>query len=200
MNANTNTARKPGRPKNTGGKAPALTLAQVKTLLRVTAAGPQGTRNTALVTMLLNGLRVSEPLSLRRSDVLDPKGRVLNTFVLGATNTKSKKHRRCYLNETAHKALRAWMNEMENQKPDALIFNLNTNYATQLVAKLLREAGIKASSHSLRRTCATTLAANAVSPRVIQELLGHANLGTTMVYLETSPALVERAINNNLEW
>lgn len=196
----TNTTRRPGRPANvSGGQAPALTTEQVKTLLRVTAAGPNGTRNVALLHMLLSGCRVGEPLALVRSQVLHG-GKVAESFTLGAATTKTKKARRVYLSATARKALSAWLEEQNSHDENDLIFPLNTAYATTLVAALMKAAGIKGSSHSLRRTCATMLADSGVNVVTISEVLGHSNTATTSIYLARNTANVARAINNNLPW
>ena len=193
--------RKAGRPENSGGgQAPALSPEQVKALLWNIQQGDNAVRNLALVTMLLCGLRVAEPLTLRRRDVLNSKGQVNDTFVLGRENTKSGKARRCYLNDTARKALQAWIAVMENKAPDAPVFALAPNYATRLVGRLLHDAGIPGSSHSLRRTAAMTMADNGVGVHIIKELLGHANLSTTAVYVAASTSNVAKAVTNNLAW
>ena len=153
----------------------------------------------AFLAVLACGCRVAEPISLSVEDVLDPKGRVAESFVLKAQNTKGKKHRRVYLNAFAREALTAWVEERGDLADDRL-FALNTNYATNLVRLLMREAGIKGSSHSLRRTCATMMSEGGVSVRVIQETLGHSSLQTTAIYLEASPANVAKAINNAVKW
>jgi integrase/recombinase XerD len=192
---------KRGRPKNSGGgQAPALSPEQVKALLWNIQQGDNAVRNLALVTMLLCGLRVSEPLTLRRRDVLNSKGQVNETFVLGRENTKSSQARRCYINETARKALGAWLAAMGNKDAEAPIFELAPNYATRLVGRLLHVAGIPGSSHSLRRTAAMTMADNGVGVHVIKELLGHANLSTTAVYVAASTSNVAKAVTNNLAW
>lgn len=190
-----------GRPRNSGGgQAPALSAEQVKALLWAVQQGDCAVRNLALVTVLLCGLRVSEPLTLRRRDVLNSKGQVNETFVLGRDSTKSGKARRCYLNKTARAALGAWIAAMPNKDADAPVFALAPNYATRLVGRLLKDAGIPGSSHSLRRTAAMTMADAGVGVHVIKELLGHANLSTTAVYVAASTSNVARAVANNLAW
>lgn len=190
-----------GRPTNSGGgQAPALSPEQVKALLWAVQQGDNAIRNLALVTVLLCGLRVAEPLTLRRRQILNSKGQVNETFVLGRENTKSGRARRCYMNDTARKAVTAWIAAMPNKDNDALIFDLTPNYATRLVGRLLKDAGIPGSSHSLRRTAAMTMADAGVGVHVIKELLGHANLSTTAVYVAASTSNVAKAVANNLAW
>jgi integrase/recombinase XerD len=195
------TTRRPGRPANkSGGQAPALTAEQVKVLLRVTADDKtNAARNVALLSLLLCGCRVSEPLTLTRGQVITG-GKVAESFVLGAANTKSKKARRVYLSPSARKNLGAWLEEMPSHDDNELIFPLTANYATTLVASLMKQAGIKGSSHSLRRSCATTLAEAGVAVHTISELLGHSSVAVTSVYLARNTANVQRAVANNLPW
>lgn len=196
----TNTTRRPGRPANvSGGQAPALTTEQVKTLLRVTATGPNGTRNVALLHMLLSGCRVGEPLQVTRGQVL-VGGKVAESFTLGAATTKTKKARRVYLSATARRALSAWLDQQNSHDENDRIFPLNRDYAQQLVASLMKTAGIKGSSHSLRRTCATMLSDSGVNVVTISEVLGHSDISTTSIYLARNTANVAKAINNNLPW
>lgn len=44
----------------------------------------------------------------------------------------------------------------------------------------------KVTTHSLRKTFATALHRGGVSVKVVQELLGHANLNTTEAYIEVT--------------
>jgi integrase len=48
--------------------------------------------------------------------------------------------------------------------------------------------------HDLRHTCATILLSKNVNPKIVQELLGHANISQTMdTYSHVLPAMQERA-------
>jgi integrase/recombinase XerD len=205
MTANTNIqskGNKRGRPAGVGGgQAPALTPEQVKILLRVTASDPQnGIRNLALLHMCLTGLRVAEPLMLTRQQVTTSDGSVAESFVLGNW-TKGKQARRCYLTASARKSLQNWLDIQPNQNPDAKIFDLTPNYAVTLVKHLLRNAGLKeCSSHSLRRSAATSLLSSGVDVKTIMLVLGHKNLSTTSAYLARSTTEVQKAVVNNLPW
>ena len=56
-------------------------------------------------------------------------------------------------------------------------------------------AGIEgASSHSGRRFFATKIAEAGTNPKVLQNLLGHRNLQTTMRYVEISPTMMRNAV------
>lgn len=55
------------------------------------------------------------------------------------------------------------------------------------ITKLYKDAGIKGSSHSGRRSFASNLLNNGATIEVVQQLLGHAELDHVMPYLEVQP-------------
>lgn len=79
----------------------------------------------------------------------------------------------------------------------------NRGISAQAVSKLLSEwcwnAGIKSrpfdgiSAHALRHTCATDVVEQSGNVKAAQELLGHANLATTNIYVKMSVENVRRA-------
>jgi integrase len=51
--------------------------------------------------------------------------------------------------------------------------------------------------HDLRHTCATLLLGQNVNPKVVQEMLGHANISETLdTYSHVLPSMQERAVSN----
>ncbi len=63
------------------------------------------------------------------------------------------------------------------------------------IDKILKRAGIEnASMHTLRHTCASWLMMANQNLKVIQELLGHANISTTMRYAHLSPNAKTKAV------
>ncbi len=51
--------------------------------------------------------------------------------------------------------------------------------------------------HDLRHSCATLLAAQGVPPRVAMEILGHANISTTInIYTQVLNENMQRAISD----
>lgn len=184
-----------GRPKNqTGGKAPALSVEEVKRLMKVARSSPNGLRNAALISVCLSGARVAEPLVMSVGMVLSTTGGIHESFVLPASKSKNREPRRIYLSKQARLLIAELISSLGAVGPDTLLFPLKANYATRLVNSLMREAGISSSSHGLRRSAATQLQAHGVSVPHIQQALGHKNLFSTQVYLDRSPVNVANAI------
>ena len=67
-----------------------------------------------------------------------------------------------------------------------------------LVRKHMGEAGIKgASVHTLRHTFATHHVASGTSLRTVQEVLGHADLKTTSIYVQLAQEAVKRELQEH---
>ena len=57
----------------------------------------------------------------------------------------------------------------------------------------------KFSSHTLRHSCATHLLDNDINLRYIQDILGHAHLSTTQIYLHTHNIKLQEIHNEIME-
>jgi integrase/recombinase XerD len=72
----------------------------------------------------------------------------------------------------------------------------------RMLARALREAGLddgRVTPHTLRRTFATHLIRQGVDVRTTQELLGHADLGTTARYLRSDARAKQAAVGRLAE-
>ena len=56
-----------------------------------------------------------------------------------------------------------------------------SNLRQRSFAPLLKQAGLpRITFHDLRHTCATLLLSKGVNPKIVQEMLGHANISVTL--------------------
>jgi integrase/recombinase XerC len=165
---------------------------ELRSLLREpVSAGPDGARDLrdkALLELLYgSGLRVAEASALDVGDLDLARGRVR---VWG----KGGKQRIVPLSEPAADALRRWLADgrgglATGASPAAALFlNLRGRRMTPRDARrvLDRRAVAPTHPHALRHTFATHLLDGGADLRVVQELLGHADLATTQRYTHVS--------------
>lgn len=174
-------------------------------LARLLAGLPDDTpiarRDRALVFFLIStGCRISEALALDRGDV----PRVGNRLVVTG---KGSKQRVVYLTEDARAALDAYLAERTDTSL-ALFVNydrsikpgeerrLTPDGARHVVRRLRREVGAWSftSPHVARHTTATSLLeVTGGDVRLVQEVLGHANLNTLQGYTKIVDARKQEA-------
>ena len=147
-------------------------------------------RDQAVLTLLYGcGLRISEALSLRRSDAPVPD-------TLRITG-KGSKTRLVPVLPAVRKAIDAYLAEAPFAlAPADALFRakrggpLSPRHVQATVQKLRGRLGLPASAtpHALRHAFATHLLGAGADLRSIQELLGHASLSTTQRYTEVNAA------------
>ncbi len=150
-------------------------------------ATPQGQRDRALMELLYaSGLRVSELVSLDLGQIN------LNTGEIRVWG-KGAKERMVLMGKPAAMALSTYLSHgrprLLAKKNNALFVNRDGGRLTErsiqrTLTKYARIAGIskRAHPHMLRHTFATHLLDGGADLRVVQELLGHANLVSTQIY------------------
>ncbi len=150
-------------------------------------------RDAAMLELLYGaGMRVSELAGLRIGDV-DLEARTAR--VLG----KGRKERLVPFGAPAVRALRAWLDSRpalvsaRTDPADALFLGARgTHLRVRQVQNVVRRYGALGAGrgdlhpHALRHSCATHLLDAGADLRGIQEMLGHASLGTTQRYTHVS--------------
>ncbi len=147
----------------------------------------QKRRNTALVlTLAFTGMRRSEVLGLRVADI-DLRHRLVRV------RGKGDKERTIPIAER----LMAPLWEMcQGKKANGRVFIMSARSLYRVITRLARRAGLEGfHPHSLRHYFATRLVERGSAVRVIQELLGHADLSTTAVYLDVVPRHLRNAVS-----
>lgn len=178
-----------------------LTLEQSIELLNA-VEGDNYYRDYCILTLFLNcGLRLSELCGLNYNDI-----RSDNTMrVLG----KGNKERIIYLNKACIDAINAYkeVRPTDDLKDrHALFISRNHNRMSPktvqaMVYKYLEKIGLNAqgySCHKLRHTAATLMyQTGEVDIRVLKDILGHENLGTTEIYTHLSNQQLKQAAESN---
>jgi len=168
-----------------------LSESEVEGMLNLarTGLGPGAPRLLALVELLYaTGLRVSELVSLPRAAVRgDP--RVL--LVCG----KGGRERLVPLSEPAMEAIRAYLKAEKpwTESVPPWLFpsrsrrgHLSERRFAQMLKGVATDAGLdprRVSPHVLRHAFATHLLAHGADLRAVQQMLGHADISTTQIYL-----------------
>ena len=166
--------------------------------------GPNKERDYCiLVLFLICGLRLSELCGLNLQSI-SSEGMLT---VLG----KGNKERVIYLNDACNEAIKAYLAVRPNDgipvtDRNALFISRNhrriSNKTVQHIVKsYLEKAGLGDkgfSTHKLRHTAATLMYQHGnVDIRVLKDILGHANLGTTQNYTHISNTQIKNAIDSN---
>ena len=179
-----------------------LTLEQSRELLNA-VDGPDKERDYCILTLFLNcGMRLSELVSINMSDVIH------NNSTLRIVG-KGSKERIVYLNDACLASIDAYVRVRPKDdlkdKNALFISNRGTRISPKtvqaMVNKYLTKIGLGGagySVHKLRHTAATLMYQYGnVDIRVLQDILGHENLGTTEIYTHTSSKQMEEAVNAN---
>ena len=148
----------------------------------------EGHRNRAIIEVLFScGLRVSELTNLKLSDLFLEEQFIR---VMG----KGNKERLVPISDRAIEELGYWFDDRRQMtiKPgeeDYMFLNRRGHHLTRtmiliMIKRQAEAAGIKKtiSPHTLRHSFATALLRGGADLRVIQDLLGHSNIGTTEMY------------------
>ena len=146
---------------------------------------------------LNTGMRVSEILALTWADI-DYDGDVVKVRSDDSFTTKTGRNREIPINRFLYQMLRKAPRHIQNPH---IIFTRSGESPDRRLAhrrfkKALKSAGVptRFRVHDLRHTFGTTLAANGVDLRSIQELMGHSNIRTTMQYLHAVPNRMKGAV------
>jgi len=161
----------------------------IKILSKINTRCPTGCRNYAIImTMYRAGLRVSEICNLTLSDVN------FNTGLIYVQQGKGGKDRYVPMDSDIKKAMQAWL----KIRPESQYFfctlkggQIDTRYVREMCYRLSRKANVyiqdgiekkPVSPHKFRHSCLTSLLKEGFNIRQVQEIAGHSNLNTTMIY------------------
>jgi integrase len=177
--------RKPAKKARKPGQMKPFTPEQITTLEALLRQDGSGTalRDLTLLRVGIDSmLRSSDMVALTVRDVVH-NGEVASAFT--SRQKKTGKHVQCELSEKSRSALSEWL-AAANLSPDDRVFAITTRQHQRIVktwCALLKLDGALYSTHSIRRTKPAHLYAKTKNLAACKELLGHANVSATGVYL-----------------
>ena len=178
-----------------------LTVNEINDILdTIDLSLPEGQRNRAMLEVLYScGLRVSELISLRYSDVYFDEG-----FI--RVEGKGSKQRLVPISETAIREIKNYLldrNRMVVKKGFEVILFLSrrgTALSRIMVFHIIKQqtdmAGVhkNVSPHTFRHSFATHLLEGGANLRAIQEMLGHEKITTTEIYTHIDRQFLRKEI------
>ena len=163
---------------------------------RAASGQAQAVRNLALLELLYgSGLRASELVTLPRNALR--KGQ---PFLI--LRGKGSKERLVPISSRAEAAVEQWAEHVPKDAP--WLFQSGKKHLSrvrlfQIVRAMAADAGIvpeRVSPHVLRHAFATHLLSGGADLRVLQSLLGHADIATTQIYTHVDSARLVELVNS----
>jgi integrase len=159
-----------------------LAPAEVQRLIHYMAGPDAPIREAALIFVLLDtGIRVSELVALKRSDI--------GPGQLTVRSGKGRKGRVCYFADATAQALANYLATHDephvfvSERPGRGLTPLTDNGVRQMLRRLAKSIGLeRLSPHMLRRTCGTEYHAAGVDLDLIGDQFGHEHVSTTRIY------------------
>ena len=171
------------RPKKEKRIPAVLTKEEIKRLINALSTK----KSKLMVSMAYAcGFRVSELINLKVSDLN------FNEMIGHVRQAKGKKDRIFNIPKFLLKNLKKQVKKQQELGQEYLFTGLKGSLSDRNIQKIVKKAAKKAGinkdvhPHTLRHSFATHLLENGTDIRMIQELLGHADLSTTQIYTHIS--------------
>ena len=179
-----------------------LTIGEIDRMIGcIDMSKPEGIRNRAIVETLYGcGLRVSELVDLRLSDVYDDEEYVI-------VHGKGDKQRLVPISPVALELIANYVDQVRSTltvkrgSEDVLFLNRRGGKMSRvmifyIVKELCELAGIRkqVSPHTLRHSFATHLLEGGANLRAIQQMLGHESITTTEIYVHIDRTMLRDEI------
>jgi len=177
------------RPKREKKMPIVLTKQEVKDLINAAE-----TKKSRLMISLMYaaGMRVSELVNLKLSNL------EFEDHIGHIRQGKGKKDRIFNIPQSLFSKLKNYSEEQKKNNQEYLFTGpkgkLSSRNIQKIVKNAVKKAEIKkdAHCHTLRHSFATHLLENGIDIRIIQELLGHADISTTQIYSHVSSVMLRK--------
>lgn len=181
-----------------------LSIEEIDSIINtIDLSQPHGHRNKAMLETLYScGLRVSELISLRISDLFFDDGFIRVTG-------KGSKQRLIPINDTARALIEHYLAQrlhmdVKSDSQDILFLNRRGRKMTRvmvftIIKNCAKEAGIDktVSPHTFRHSFATHLLEGGADIRQVQEMLGHESVTTTEIYTHLDRTHLSQSLNTH---
>lgn len=153
--------------------------------------------HAAVIILFSTGLRISELLSIRLTDVAARESTIL-------VHGKGNRERRVYVSGREGRAVLKRLLSRRNKIPGSehlFVGKAGQPVSPQFIRVRLRAVAKRAAinrrvtPHMLRHTAATQLLDAGVDIRFVQKLLGHSSIATTQVYTQVTDAMLKTKLN-----
>jgi len=185
-------------------QAKTLNEKEIEQVLNYVGTKKYAVRDRALIlTSHYSGMRVGEISSLTVGHVMDANGNIKSEIRLTAEMTKGNHPRTVFVSSKLKVELESYIKLIRTDDKSRSLFptqknprnGFSANTLTQHFLSLYKGAGVDgASSHSGRRTYATSIASQGVGLRVLMRLMGHRNISTTAVYIDANDNMLRNAV------
>ena len=165
-------------------------------VLRIFAAIRSVKHKAIMATAYAAGLRISEVCGLRIADIDSQRRRI------HIRSGKGKKDRYVILGESLLALFRQYYQKVRpkgeylfpGQKPQR---HITPTAVRQVLRKVIRETGLskKVTMHTLRHCFATHLLEAGTDIRILQVLLGHSSIRTTLRYTHITDRLIQKLVS-----
>jgi site-specific recombinase XerD len=153
---------------------------------------------TILATFLMTGLRLQELINLKTPDI------DLATGQITVWKGKGRKDRLVPIHHRLNQQLRGYLKIRAKKQSDGdhLFPGITSGKELQprdirsICRKVGREAKVKLTPHMLRHTFAREMVENDFPLYKLKEILGHANITTTQIYLSVSHASIKKSFDS----
>ena len=150
-------------------------------------------RNRHIFDLLLNtGLRVGELCKIEFQDVR------LNVLTIRAGIAKNRKERIIPLNNIAlgviNKLMELRARKLGRYQQNDKILGVSVRRVQKIFEELKEGVSINLTPHKCRHTFATRLVNSGVSTRIVQVLLGHADISSTEIYTFVTREALQEAV------
>lgn len=155
-------------------------------------------KERAIIEVLLStGVRVSELASMQIDDINK------STMTVHVKHGKGNKERITYINDVALRHLLAYINTRK-ETGTVLFYNkdhepLQDGGIRKVLYAIGNRAGVdNVHPHRFRRTFATNLSKRGMEIQLIQKLMGHSNINTTMVYIALDDTQIQASYKQHI--